>query len=206
VADLVHSPSPKRKKFDIWTPEQLNAFLEAVQNHKWYPIYVVAAYTGMRQGEILGIHKADIDLAKGIIHVNHAVQSVIGEGLIVTQPKTESSRRPITLPDTALEVLKEHLENVEDGLIFTTRSGKPISARNIVRHFKRVIEEIGLPEIRFHDLRHTHASLLLKAGVNPKVVQERLGHSQISLTLDTYSHVVPSLQEEAAGKFEEVMS
>ena len=118
------------------------------------------------------------------------------------------SCRPVTIPESAVKVLRSHLENIEDGpgLIFTTSTGRPNSPGNLLRHFKAVIEKTGLPEIRFHDLRHTHATLLLVAGVHPKVVQERLGHSQISLTLDTYSHVIPSMQTEAADQFEAIIS
>jgi site-specific recombinase XerD len=100
--------------------------------------------------------------------------------------------------------MEDHLLSLDKNqlLIFTTSTGKPISSRNVVRHFKSVIEKEGLPDIRFHDLRHTHATMLLSAGTHPKVVQERLGHSQISLTLDTYSHVIPTMQREASDQFE----
>ena len=206
VTDLVDTPSPDRKPPEIWSPEQVNTFLEAVKEHRYFPIYVVAVYTGMRQGEILGIHKSDVDLEKGVIHVRYQIQPIRGKGLTVTEVKTKKSRRPVTIPSTALDVLKKHLLTVDEGLIFTTSTGNPVSARNLYRHFKKVIKKTGLPDIRFHDLRHTHATLLLQAGVNPKVVQERLGHSQISLTLDTYSHVIPSLQEEAAEKVEGILS
>jgi integrase len=207
VSDLVESPKPKRKQFKTWTADEVKRFLSAVKGHTYYPIYVLAAYTGLRQGEVLAIHAEDVDLDAGVIHVRHQLTYIRGEGIKITEPKTESSRRPVTLPDSALQVLQEHLKACESkGLIFTTRSGRPISARNVVRHFKSVIEREGLPEIRFHDLRHTHATLLLAAGVHPKVVQERLGHSSIALTLDTYSHVIPSLQTEAADQFEELLA
>jgi integrase len=166
----------------------------------------VAIYTGMRQGEILGIHKDDVDLELGVINVLHQVQPIRAKGMIVSDVKTDKSRRPVTLPETVLEVLREHLETVEGGLIFTSRTGRPLWPHNVYRHFKQTIEKLGLPDIRFHDLRHTHATLLLAAGVHPKGVQERLGHSQISLTLDTYSHVGPSLQSEAADKFEAILA
>ena len=206
-SDLVEVPKPDKKRFKIWNPKEVKLFLSTVKNHRWYPIYVIACYCGLRQGEILGIHKRDINLEKGIIQVKYQVQAIRGEGLVITQVKTDKSNRPVTIPTSALTVLKEHLKSVneDDDLIFTTSTGNPISPRNLVRHFKQVIKELNLPDIRFHDLRHTHASLLLSAGVHPKVVQERLGHSQISLTLDTYSHVIPSLQDEAADKFESLM-
>ena len=207
VTDLVEPPSPQRTPMTTWTAEQVKQFLSAVENHRWYPIYLITCYCGLRKGEVLGLHKDDIDVDRGIIHVKHQVQYIIGKGSIITQPKTEKAKRPVTIPDTALQIIKTYLETVKDGqLIFTTSTGKPISGRNVVRHFKSVIEETGLPDIRFHDLRHTHASLLLEAGVHPKVVQERLGHSQIALTLDTYSHVIPSLQADAAEKLEVILS
>jgi len=206
VTDLVDAPRPQRKPPTIWSADQSRAFLQAVEGHQYYPIYVVAIYTGMRQGEILGIHKEDIDLEHGIINVIHQVQPIRGKGLVVTDVKTEKSNRPVTLPKTVSKVIHEHLESVESGLIFTSKSGQPLWSANVYRHFKRTSRDLGLPDIRFHDLRHTHATLLLAAGVHPKVVQERLGRSQISLTLDTYSHVVPSLQTEAADQFEAILS
>lgn len=164
-------------------------------------------YCGFREGEALGVHWEDIDLKNRVINVRHAVLTLLG-GLVITEPKTESSKRAVTLPKFAYEVPVNHLEqlNKNQGLIFTTSSGKPISPRNLIRHFKLALKAAGLPDIRIHDLRHSHASLLLAAGVNPKIVQERLGHSQISLTLDTYSHVIPSLQESAAEKMDLIMS
>jgi site-specific recombinase XerD len=114
------------------------------------------------------------------------------------------------LRPNALDVLKSYLANIDEGagLIFMTSTENPISSRNLLRQLKSIIERTGLPNIRFHDLRHTHATLLLAAGVHPKEVQERLGHSQTSLTLDTdtYSHVIPSLQTEAAVQFESILS
>ena len=207
VADFVQAPKAEKKSFAFYTKDQLNLFLDTVKGHRFYPIYVLAVYCGFREGEVLGIHHEDIDLQNGVINVRHAVLSLKG-GLVITEPKTESSKRAVTLPPTALFVLKRHLEQLKtnQGLVFTTSSGKPISPRNLVRHFKSALKEANLPDIRFHDLRHSHASLLLAAGVNPKIVQERLGHSQISLTLDTYSHVIPSLQDEAAEKVEEILN
>jgi integrase len=207
VTDLVEKPRPKRKTFTTWSADEVNQFLEAVSDHRWYPIYALAVYTGMRQGEILGLHREDINLKKGVINVRHQVSAIRGQGLVITEPKSEKARRPITLSQSVIDILKSHLELIDEGpgLVFTTSTGRPISPRNVLRHFKGVIEKSGLPEIRFHDLRHTHATLLLAAGVHPKVVQERLGHSQISLTLDTYSHVIPSLQTEAADQFETIL-
>ena len=188
VSDLVDKPKTERKIFKTWSPDDVKVFLEAVEDHRWYSIYVLAIYTGLRQGELLGIHREDVDLEKGAINVRHQISAIRGQGLTIADLKTEKSRRPVTLPDSALRALKVHIDIIgnEPGLIFTTSTGNPISPRNLLRHFRATIEVLELPQIRFHDLRHTHASLLLAAGVHPKVVQERLGHSQISLTLDTY--------------------
>jgi integrase len=202
VADLVEKPTVKRKAPTIWTNEQVSIFLRAVKDHRFYPIYVLALAGGFREGEVLGIQFSDIDWDNGIINVTHAVQYLIGKGVVLTEPKTEKGKRPVPLPEYALRVLKEHCDsqNRNQGFIFVTGNITPFSPRNLVRHFKQVIEDTELPEIRFHDLRHYHASYLLSQGINPKIVQERLGHSTILLTLDTYSHTTPSLQKEAALK------
>jgi integrase len=207
VGDLVEAPSPNRCTPITFSPDQVKKFLETVKEHRWYPIYVVALYCGLREGEVLGIHFEDLDLLHDEIHVRHAVQYLIGKGLVITEPKTDSAKRTVTIPGFAHDVLVEYLHPLkrDQGLIFVTSNDTPISPRNLVRHFKEALEEAGLPEIRFHDLRHTHASLLLAAGVHPKLVQERLGHSQISLTLDTYSHVTPNMQDGVAQKFDELM-
>ncbi len=205
VTDLVDTPKIIKKAPQIWNAEQLMTFLEAVTDHQYYPIYVVAAYTGMRQGEILGIEKKDIDLEKGVIHVRQQVQWVRGVGFVTMDVKTEKSKRPVVLPETALEIIREHLKGVESGFIFTASTGNPVYSNSLYRHFKRTGKKLGLPVVNFHSLRHTHATLLLKAGVHPKLVQERLGHSNISTTLDIYSHTVPSLGKEAAEKFDKVL-
>lgn len=132
--------------------------------------------------------------------MRHAIQQLQGRGLVLTEPKTEKAKRSIKIPGYALEALRRHVEGQKrkQGLLFVTSNGTPISPRNLVRHFKQAVEQAGLPEIRFHDLRHTCATLHLVAGTHPKTVQDILGHSQISLTLDTYSHVLPVVQDEAA--------
>ncbi len=213
VADLVDPPSVKRKARPTFTVEELNKFLDSVKGHRWEPIYLLAAGTGLREGELLGLRWQDVSLETGIIQIQQAVQYLVGKGLVFTEPKSETSRRPVVLPNFAIEALKQQREYQghskqsangqwqETGLVFTTSNGTPISPRNLIRHFKNCLEKSGLPDIRFHDFsRHTHASLLLAAGVHPKIVQERLGHSQISLTMDTYSHTIPSMQTEAASK------
>lgn len=198
--DAVSAPRPQRKAADTLTEAQVSEFLKVVEQHRWYPIYVLAIATGMRQGEILGLRWDDIDFANGTISVRNTVYSIRGK-IYLGEPKSEKSRRTISVPEFALNILKPLKK---DGLVFTTSSGKPISPRNLSRHFHQSLEKAGFQHMRFHDLRHTCATLLLKMNIHPKVVQEMLGHSSITLTLDTYSHIIPSLQEEAAGKMNKI--
>ena len=206
VCHQVKAPRPGKMQYTILTKEQLNAFLDQARGHRYFPIYILLVYGGFREGEVLGIHVEDCDMVNRVINVRHQVITLKG-GLVIAEPKTESSKRAVTLPKVATDVLKKHLEQLDrkQGLIFTTRSGRPIAPRNMIRHFKSALVAAGLPDIRVHDLRHSHASLLLASGVNPKVVQERLGHASITLTLQTYSHTIPSLGQQAADKLDEIM-
>jgi integrase len=138
--------------------------------------------------------------------------------LIFREPKSSAGRRVVVLGSATIDKLREHLKLQqeqrlfagdrwkENDLIFPSTVGTPMEPRNLMRHFKSVLNAGGLPDIRFHDLRHTAATLMLQQGIHPKVVQERLGHSAISLTLDTYSHVLPSMQEEAAKAMDELLT
>lgn len=206
VCSLVKAPRPIKRAATFYTKEQLNTFLASVREHRWYLIYLLLIYGGFREGEVLGIHVEDCDMVNRVINVRHAVLTLKG-GLVITEPKTESSKRAVTLPKIAYNELQRHLEQLDrkQGLIFTTSSGRPVSPRNLIRHFKLALKAVGLPDIRIHDLRHSHASLLLASGVNPKIVQERLGHASVTLTLTTYSHVIPSLQEEVAQRLDKIM-
>lgn len=172
----------------------------------------------MRQGELLGLHWEDVDLNKGVLRVTSAIQFIAGRGLVESEPKTEKARRSIALPEIVATALHQHRvrqletrlktgKNWQDhGFVFTTNIGTPISPRNLLRHLHKTLAELGLSRLRFHDLRHTAATLLLSRGAHAKVVQEMLGHSQISLTLDTYSHVLPEMQKETAEKMGELLS
>lgn len=137
VSDLVDKPSPKRMVPTVWNVAQVNTFLNSTKNHRWYPIYVLAIYCGLREGELLGLHLEDIDLRNRTIQVKHAVQYLVGGGLVIKEPKTASGKRAVVIPGYALSVLMDHLfkTKVEKGLIFTTSNGTPISPRNLVRHF-----------------------------------------------------------------------
>jgi len=204
VADLVDAPRPVKKTPLTFTETQTRLFLDGVKDHRWFLIYLLAIVGGLREGELLGLHIEDISLENKLIYVHRAIQALPGKGLVETEPKTETAKRLVTLPDFAIEPLSVYIDslNRNQGLLFTTSTGKPISPRNLLRHFHETLDKLGIEKMPFHSLRHLSASLLLKAGVNPKVVQERLGHSTITLTLDTYSHLLPGIQEDAAKKMD----
>lgn len=217
-ADVVDRPKVPRKEMRTFTPEEAARFLEAARNDRLYPLYVLAVTCGLRQGELLGLKWEDVDLKAGILQVKRQLQWIKG-GFIFREPKSTKSRRTITLPTLALSTLKKHRkiqaqerlalgEAWQDyGLVFCTEIGTPLNPSNIFnRSFKPLLEKAKLPRIRFHDLRHTAATLLLAQGVHPKLAQEYLGHSQISLTMDTYSHVVPSLQKEVAKAMDKILT
>lgn len=203
--DAVTPPKPQKKEPKTLNSEQAKRFLDSVDTPRWKTIYVIALLLGLRKSEILGLRWQDVDFKNNTISINNIVYEVDG---IIYQgtPKTDSSRRTVAMPNLVVETIREYQKftKEEEGLIFTTSTGRPVSPRNLSRHFYKALERADLPRIRFHDLRHTAATLLLKENVHPKIVQEMLGHSSITLTLDTYSHVIPSMQKEAASKMDEV--
>jgi integrase len=217
VATLVQPPRAPRAEIHPLSPEQARSFLDAVRGDRLEALYSVGLALGLRQGEILGLRWSDVDLEAGTIRVAQALQRVNGR-LEFVEPKSQTSRRTIPLPATVARALRAHRpRQLEDrlaagarwhdsDLVFTTALGTPLDSRNVTRRFQAALERAGLPRLRFHDLRHTAASLMLAQGVPARVVMETLGHSQISLTLNTYSHVVPALQREAADRMEAVLS
>ncbi len=172
----------------------------------------------MRLGELLALRWEDVDLSAGTIHVRRTLYRLTGRWA-VGEPKSAAGRRKVVVPGAVLGILREHRRARREArlkagpdwsgefgdLVFATATGRPIHPRNITRALKAILKRAGLPEIRFHDLRHSHATLLLVGGENPRVVQERLGHSQISVTLQTYSHVLPELQRQAAEKLDRLL-
>jgi integrase len=183
-----------------WTAEQLASFLAFTKGSDLYELWLLLAMTGMRRGEALGVRSCDVDLERGELAVRQTLIEVNGKVLYST-PKTARGRRVIALdPGTTAEIrpLAAGLRN-GDSLLFH-REGAPLEPSQVSHTFARLVKSSGLPWIRLHDLRHTHATLALEAGVHPKIVSERLGHSTVSFTLDVYSHAIPHLQTEAALK------
>ena len=207
---------PPRKKSDgaremrTWSKEQLKAFLHAVSDDRLSPLWHTIAMTGMRRGEALGLRWTDVDLEKARLSVRRALIPTNRE-VVVSEPKTAKGRRVIALDPGTVEVLKAQAARqldeqkewddawVETGLVFTQENGEALDPESVSRYWRQAVKQSMLPQIRLHDLRHTHATLALQAGIHPKVVSERLGHATVSITLDTYSHAIPAMQEEAAA-------
>lgn len=210
VADLVDLPKVHRQEVTVLSPEQIARFIREAKEERYYPLYVMALTTGLRQGELLGLQWSDCDLDAGTVMVRRTLKELNGR-MILGEPKSKNARRTVMLPKGTILVMREHRKaQLERGFIgaqyvFTDRNGGPVRPQNMVRRsFHPLLRQLGLPEIRFHDLRHSHATLLLQQGVNPKLVQERLGHSTINLTLDTYSHVLPNMQDQVAARINEL--
>jgi integrase len=220
ATEAVKPPQPSREEMCPLTPEQAKLLLRAAHEtgDRLEAIYVLAVNTGMRQGELLGLKWDDVDLEDGSLQVRRTL-TITKDGPIFTSPKTTGSRRSVKLTGKAIVALRSHLERQlgeidrigslwrENGLIFASETGEPINRHNLTRRsFRPLLKRAGLPEIRFHDLRHTCATLLLTRNVNPKIVSEMLGHSTIAITLDTYSHVLPNMRDQAAAAMEEALS
>ena len=214
VATLVDSPRVERHEVRVLDIDQSRDLLDTMDSHRLGAFFSVAMALGLRLGEALGLRWLDVDLDQGVLHVRQALQRQKGRGLTFVEPKSRRSRRTLALPAVVVMALKAHRVRQQEerllagsrwknsGLVFTTTIGTPLDDRNVRKEFIALLTKTGLPRVRLHDLRHTCASLLLAQGVHPRVVMEILGHSQISLTLDTYSHVLPVLEREAADKMD----
>lgn len=213
-ADAVEPPRPEREERPFLDSQQVALLLQKAEGSRLYVPILLAVTTGMRRGEILALRWQDVDFDKATATVVRNLIRAEGK-LEFGEPKTPRSRRTVTLPPITVEALRRHKVQqareklrlgpaYEDyGLVCAQTNGKPYDPREFSKAFTRLAKRAGFPNLRFHDLRHTHASLLLRGGIHPKVVSERLGHSTVSITLDTYSHVVPSLQQEAARAVDE---
>jgi integrase len=184
-----------------WDVPQLRRFLEMVKDDALYAVWHVLAMTGMRRGECLGTRRCDIDLDEGRLAVRQCLVAVSSQ-VRVSPPKTARARRVIALDPSTVEVFATQLasqtQGEGSGLVFANHQGGFLDPNSVSKRFARLVAVSGLPRIRLHDLRHTHATIALRAGVHPKIVSERLGHSTVALTLDVYSHAVPHMQREAA--------
>jgi integrase len=212
-AKAVTPPRVERHEMKTLNEDQLRTLFRGTDGDRDHALWVLLATSGLRLGEALGLRWSD-QLEDGTMLVNRALQRQREAGLVFAEPKTKRSRRPVYLPPSTLATLKAHRrrqleERLQAGrawkdqdLIFCKWDGGPMEPSSVVQRFHGVLRRLGLPDLRVHDLRHTAASLHLKKGTHPKVVQEMLGHSTISVTLDTYSHVAPGMHAEAAKVME----
>ncbi|MBI4298688.1 MAG: site-specific integrase [Chloroflexi bacterium] len=216
-ADAVSAPRARRTEMQTWDEDQLARFLEAAKDTPYHSLFYTALFTGMRRSELLALRWQDVDFMLGQVYVNRSLHHLKDGSYLFTEPKSAKSRRTIALPPSATLLLQQYHEMrkldrdilgrpLGDGdLIFSTLDGKPLRPNTVTRAWTTLAARASLKVIRLHDARHTHASIMLKQGIHPKIVQERLGHSSIGITLDTYSHVAPGLQEAAANRFDELV-
>lgn len=217
VSDLVDPPRMRHHQMAALNETQARQLLAAATGERLEALYVLALATGMRQGELLALKWRDVDLERCSLQVRATIQRT-RVGFVISEPKTAYSRRHIALPKTVIEALRRHRarqheerlalgEAWEDNdLVFANEVGRPFEAGNILRRsFSPLLAKAGLPHMRFHDLRHTAATLLLGRGINPKIVSEMLGHASIQITLGLYSHVLPHMQQQAADAMDDAL-
>jgi integrase len=215
-AELADPPSPKKKAMRTLTPSEVEVLFDAAKDNYYYPIYYAAVSTGLRQAELLGLRWRDIDLDMSSISVSQVLYKRRGV-CEFKEPKTEHSRRRVSMtPKLALflrdyrakrESLYRQLEQslTLDSLVFTSVKFTPIDGCVLTHAFSRIVKSAGLERVRFHDLRHTFASLMLLRGAKPKVISEALGHSSVAFTMDTYSHIIEGMQSDAMALLDEVL-
>ncbi|MFG2638215.1 tyrosine-type recombinase/integrase [Streptomyces sp. NPDC048362] len=215
VASLVEPPRVKQREIRPWSLEETLTFLEAARRDPLYAAFVLAVAMGLRRGELVGLRWTDVDLDNRVLHVRHQTQRRRGE-LYDDDPKSRRSR-VVPMPALCLAPLRWHrlrqreafkrtgVAWSESGYVFATRNGRPVEPRNVYRSFTRVAADAGLRVVRLHDARHGTATLLTAAGVAPRVIMEILGHSQISITMDVYTHVVQDTQREAISHMDRLL-
>jgi integrase len=222
VAEAVDTPKIQRPEMHIMTGTDVNLFLEMARNTEYYSLFYTFLFTGMRRGELLALRWQDVDLLNCQLSVTRTMQYLnsapIGKRITFKEPKTQKSRRLIALSESTVAVLQEHREAhnkqrqllelsalSDSDLVFSHWDGSPLLPNSITHAWMKLVRRCGLDGIRLHDARHTHASLMLKQNIHPKIVSERLGHAGIAITLDLYSHVAPGLQQAAANKFDDII-
>jgi len=215
-SDFADPPRHIKPEMRVWSTDELRQFLAFVSDDELHALWVLLATSGMRRGEALGLRWQDLDLRKGRLSIRQSLSSGGGK-LSFSPPKTAKSRRALSLDPATVAVLRSHRAQQGEeqlaagvlggatGLVFARADGSPTRPDSVSRRFTQLSRNAGLPVIRVHDLRHTYATIALSAGAHPKVVAERLGHSTIAITLDTYSHVLPSLEEETANRLAQLI-
>ena len=222
AAESVDTPKIQRREMHVMSETDLHLFLEYAKGSPYYTFFYVGLFTGMRRAELLALRWSDVDLELCQISVTRSMQYIQaaapGNRISFKEPKTTKSKRSIALSPSTAITLREHQATQNElreslgypalsdsDLVFSHYDGSPLLPNSVTHAWIKLVRRCGLHGIRLHDARHTHASLLLKQGVHPKIVQERLGHGSIQITLDTYSHVAPGLQQAAANKFDDIV-
>jgi len=216
VAKVIEPPRVARVTMRTLSPEEVSRFLDVARDTDYYVYFATLLYTGLRRGELLALRWRNLELGSGTLSVVETAYRLGTGEYRIKEPKTPQSRRTVVLPPSLVDLLKVYRFDQEllriqlgislnaDDFVFIRPDGSPMNPSAVTLAFRRIIKRAGLKDIRIHDLRHTHATLMLKAGIHPKVVSERLGHANIGITLDIYSHVLPGLQEAAAEKFDRI--
>lgn len=215
VVEATDPPAPERKEIAIIDADGVRLLLQAAKGTPYYACIFTAVYTGLRRSELLGLRWCDVDLDLATISVVQTLHQLQNGAYMFGKPKTKGSRRMIALSPSLALLLREHKQKQEldrmllgkplspADLVFSNPDGSPLRPNTVSRAFEKLARTLGFQGIRFHDLRHAHATLVLRQGIHPKIVSERLGHRSVAITLDIYSHVLPGLQEAAAHRFEE---
>jgi integrase len=216
VADLADPPAIGRREMQIWSPAQLRQFLASAEGDRLYAAWLLLATSGMRRGEVLGLRWSDVDVAAARLSI---VQSLVLVGYEprFSEPKTAKGRRSISLDPSTVAALRRHRRRQaeerlswgptyrDSDLVFTREDGSLTHPESFAGQFMRLAVRAGLPRIRLHDLRHSYATAALTAGIPTRVVSDRLGHATVGITLDTYSHVLPSVDREASERVAELI-
>ncbi|MBD8033040.1 tyrosine-type recombinase/integrase [Solibacillus sp. A46] len=210
-------PAVKKEEMKIWSYDEINTFLEHCKGERHYLTFLLAIYTGLRRGEILGLKWSDVDFINKTIHVQRSLAYIPKKGYILTSTKTRKSNRIIPISDMVVKALVNHRKQQEiwkeqlgeqyqeEDLVICTETGSKQDPRNVLRALKRLITTSGVTQIRFHDFRHTHASILISNSIDVVKVSKRLGHPNARITLETYAHLVPNEDNDLADVFEKAL-
>ncbi len=215
VCDLVTPPSIVSREATLLTLEQAQTLLSSVREHRLEVLLTMAVVTGMRRGELLALRWSNVDFERQTLLVLHTVDYIPKYGYVETEPKTKTGKRRISLPSFLIDMLKQHrVQQLEQrlkvgdawenrDLVFPDLHGGYFNSNYLLRMFKKLLQEAGVPHMHIHDLRHSAATILLGMGVNMKVIQELLGHSDIAITLGLYSHLLPNMQQDVVNKWDD---
>ncbi len=215
-ASLVRAPRVPKPSMEVWSADEARRFIDSIETDRLRALWILMITTGVRRGEALGLQWNDVDMNLSRLAIRRS-RVAVGYEVLEAEPKTRSARRSVSLDSTTVRALVTHRRHqreerlaagpawIESEYLFTTEDGSPLHPGRVSKLFMQHVDASGLRRIRLHDLRHTAATLALTAGVHPKVVQERLGHANVSVTLDVYSHVLEGLQEDAASKVESLV-